>query len=338
MRILILFRDSINNGSTRVRALQYVDYWKYFGAKVSLIQRQNSSNFIKKIIFYFRIILLSKNSDLIFVQKTNLPNFIFNFITMFNCKLVVDIDDAVWEPSQIKNVNNHISISKRVGEYFFDAVKYSDLVVCGSFSLEEIIKSKFNSKKIFVVPPSINIEKIKSVTKRFNEVPIIGWIGSEGNLEDLNIVIKILKELVFNRKAIFLVISSSIPDEFKSWSTFIPWSVENEFETLSQLDIGIMPLFDNARSRGRCGYKAIQYMSLGIPVVASPVGATREIVEDGVHGFLASSEKQWKTSLMKLIESPSIRQELGDNSKSKVCEKYSLSINSSILYNKFLSL
>jgi hypothetical protein len=90
------------------------------------------------------------------------------------------------------------------------------------------------------------------------------------------------------------------------------------------MDIGIMPLTDTPWSRGKCGYKLIQYMACGLPVVASPVGVNTHIVEHGVNGFLAASDAEWRDALYKLARDPGLRQKMGTAGRLKVETDYSL--------------
>jgi len=92
------------------------------------------------------------------------------------------------------------------------------------------------------------------------------------------------------------------------------------------MDVGIMPLTDTPWARGKCGYKLIQYMACGLPVIASPVGVNAEIVEHGVNGFLASTENEWRAALGVLLGDSSLRQRMGAEGRRKVEREYSLAV------------
>jgi glycosyltransferase involved in cell wall biosynthesis len=89
------------------------------------------------------------------------------------------------------------------------------------------------------------------------------------------------------------------------------WSSEEEQSDLESFDIGIMPLSNDLWSQGKCGLKILQYYSVGIPVVCTPVGVNRDLVEDGVNGFWARDEEEWKKSILKLIKEEGLRKEMG---------------------------
>ena len=101
------------------------------------------------------------------------------------------------------------------------------------------------------------------------------------------------------------------------------WKLDSELEELRTIDIGIMPLTDDEWSRGKCAYKALLFMSLGIPVVASPVGMNREVIKDGINGFLANSDDKWFEKLSWLIDDKQLQFRIGMAGRKTVEEKYS---------------
>jgi glycosyltransferase involved in cell wall biosynthesis len=107
----------------------------------------------------------------------------------------------------------------------------------------------------------------------------------------------------------------------------LPWRASTEVADLSAMDIGIMPLPDNGWTRGKCGMKALQYMSLGIPAVCSPVGVNSSIIRDGENGFVASTEEEWVERLTRLLRSPSLRARLGAAGRLTVEAGYSASVH-----------
>ena len=104
----------------------------------------------------------------------------------------------------------------------------------------------------------------------------------------------------------------------------IPWNAETETKELTCFDVGIMPLPDTPWEKGKCGFKIIQYMAAGLPVIASPVGVNSEIVDHGISGFLASSTKEWVKYLGILKGDPGLRRTMGVAGRGIVEEKYSL--------------
>ena len=111
----------------------------------------------------------------------------------------------------------------------------------------------------------------------------------------------------------------------------LPWSEETEAEQVGRFDIGIMPLEDGPWEKGKCGYKLIQYMACGVPVVASPVGINVEIVNENRCGQLAESVTEWAEALKKILSSRTLQSELGMAGREAVEQKYSLQVQAPLL-------
>jgi hypothetical protein len=101
---------------------------------------------------------------------------------------------------------------------------------------------------------------------------------------------------------------------------------ETEVSAIQSMDIGVMPLTDTPWARGKCGYKLIQYMACGLPVIASPVGVNKDIVEHGVNGFLAETDKEWCSAIETLLSDSELRRRMGAAGRKKVEESYSLQV------------
>lgn len=336
MKVLVLYRDSIQNGSSRVRALQYTSIWENAGAKVKILKRESNSNPFKLVFFYFFLIFLSTYFDVIFIQKPNLPPILFKIFKILRIKIIIDVDDAVWEPTGKPNDRESLETAERIGRYFFYAVKNCNLLVVGSDYLKNQVENKISGINIIVIPPSVDSSvKVKDCLNI--QKPTVGWIGSKGNLGDLDFVAESLKELVLEGKIDFLIISEIMPDSYKPWAKFIPWSLENELDSIRKIDIGIMPLNNTLRNKGRCGYKAIQYMNIGIPVIATNIGVSKEIINHKVNGFLVDPDVDWTNEFLNILNETEHLKSMGIQAKSYVQEKFDLSKNAMKIFSNFLS-
>jgi glycosyltransferase involved in cell wall biosynthesis len=105
---------------------------------------------------------------------------------------------------------------------------------------------------------------------------------------------------------------------------YVQWRPETEIEDLARIDVGLMPLPDGPIERGKCAYKLIQYMALGRPGVASPVGANRDVVTEGVDGFLAADDAGWEQAIVDLVEDPALRRAVGERARARVETAYSV--------------
>jgi glycosyltransferase involved in cell wall biosynthesis len=130
---------------------------------------------------------------------------------------------------------------------------------------------------------------------------------------------------ILNDHDVEVVIISNKPPSFSfPGLRYVPWIENTEVDDLLQLDIGLMPLQQDPWCEGKCGFKLIQYLSLGIPAIASPVGVNKNIIENGVTGYLCETEAQWLSALSALIIDPNARQRMGNAGRVKIENDYSI--------------
>lgn len=154
---------------------------------------------------------------------------------------------------------------------------------------------------------------------------VLGWIGSYTSATYLELIRGPLAELGARHRHLRLCLigeggfyTDAVPMEWR------PWSLETEVQDLRGFDIGLMPLPDDPWTRGKGGYKLLQYLSMCIPAVSSPVGINREIVDDGVNGFCAGSHDEWVSCLERLIRNRALRHRMGKAGRAKMEACYSL--------------
>lgn len=259
--------------------------------------------------------------DLVFLERELFDNDRWDVEAGFRKSVpafVLDVDDGIF---------------LRYPEKFEKLVDMSDLVIAGNRFLEERIHGL--GARSIVIPTCV---EMKSYVPRDWEAAqtgpaVVGWMGTTGNLNYLKVVAGPLRRLA-ERCAFELRLIApdrgplSEIDLTGISVTFIPWRGATEVEELRKLDVGMMPLFaDDEWNRYKCGLKLIQYMAVGVPGVASPVGVNADIVEHGVDGFLASTEEEWEETLLQLIEDRALRQRIGAKARAKVAEKYSIEAN-----------
>jgi glycosyltransferase involved in cell wall biosynthesis len=180
-----------------------------------------------------------------------------------------------------------------------------------------------------VIPTSIDLSHY-FVKKAFRQGgPItVGWLGSSSTLKYLKELMPTLENLRQANPNFQLKI---VCDQFLD-SQQIPvvkkkWSAEEEEADLESFDIGVMPLADDLWSRGKCGLKIVQYYGVGVPVVCTPIGVNRDLVEDGGSGFWAETEDEWIRSILKLMQDDGLRREMGLKGRERVERGYSLEVN-----------
>jgi glycosyltransferase involved in cell wall biosynthesis len=136
----------------------------------------------------------------------------------------------------------------------------------------------------------------------------------------------LMADLAAATGARFVAVGASKEARPSAWCDVLPWSEETEVARIQDMDIGLMPIADTPWAQGKCGYKLIQYMACGLPVVASPVGVNAGIVEHGVNGFLATTTAQWREALLTLAADPDLRRRMGAAGRRKVEACYSLQV------------
>ena len=176
-----------------------------------------------------------------------------------------------------------------------------------------------------LIPTTIDTDLYRPERRRPRDdgTVTIGWTGSHSTARHLERLRPALTELAARQPFRLIVIGANTPPIPGAVVEARRWSAETEVDDLSDVDIGIMPLPDDAWSRGKCGLKALQYMGLGIPAVVSPVGVNTEIVVDGVNGLIAGTDDEWIDRLVTLMNDAALRKKLGSAARESVEQRYS---------------
>jgi glycosyltransferase involved in cell wall biosynthesis len=219
-------------------------------------------------------------------------------------------------------------------------VKGSDAVTVGNQFLKNEVLKVDRAKKVFVIPTSIdtNLYPKKKSFSDHQEI-ILGWIGTKGNLKYLKRLDPVFETLRQRFPQVKLkIVSNDFYDSSRLPLVKKTWKLEDENEDLISFDIGLMPLSDDLWSRGKCGLKIIQYLSVGVPVVCTPVGINSDIVKNGENGFWATNDQEWVDHLSALIRNPELRYRMGLKGIDTVEKKYSLAVTSEKFFQVLQSL
>lgn len=344
MKILLLSRYAQLGASSRLRFYQYLpslaesgidvtvapllgdDYVRgLYGGKVSVFAVLKA--YIARL-FYMR---RADEFDLVWVEKEMLP-WIPGWIELglfpAGVPLVADYDDAVFH----RYDQHRASIVRSIlGSKIDKVMQRADLVVAGNQYLADRAQSA-GARRVEILPTVVDVARYAIVESCGNEAsPVIGWIGSPATAKFLHLIAPALNELVAARKVKLVAVGANASQVNNLPVTVLPWAEATEVSDIQHFDIGIMPLPDAPFERGKCGYKLIQYMACGRPVVASPVGVNSKIVHDGVDGFLATTHAEWVAALTRLIDHPELRRQMGLAGRSKIEAQYSLQAASSRL-------
>lgn len=344
MKILFIVPYPIEAASTRYRVDQYLPYLRQHGVEPTVSRFIESSQFFGMLyqpgrvwykVAYFLTaftrrlldLLRLRRFDVIFVQREALPfgpPVFEKLARSLHCRIIFDFDDAIYL-SHSSSANRWVSWLKSPGKVA-KIIEISSQVIVGNQNLKEFAL-QFNPQ-VSIIPTSINTDQytLRSAAQNENALPIIGWVGNQGNVQYLHLLDDVFTELA-TRYAFQLCVVGGQYHHPHINVECRPWHLQNEISDLHRFDIGIMPLPDNEWTRGKGGFKAIQYMGVGMPTVASPVGINTEIITHGENGFLASTSLEWLTCLSALIDDASLRHQLGLAGRKTVEATYSVSTN-----------
>lgn len=279
--------------------------------------------FLKRFIDVFKI----KNYDAVYLSRESCffgpPIFEYIIFKIYKKKVMFDFDDAIWLPN-FSEANRMWRWLKYPGKTNF-FLKNAFVVIAGNKYLAAYAK-KFN-RNVNIIPTTIDtLYHANNKTRHNRDKIIIGWTGSETTIKyferEKEMIFAMIKK--YPNSLEFRVISNK-PSVLKhDQITFVAWNKETEVEDVAAFDIGIMPLPDDEWAKGKCGFKGLQYMSLGIPAVVSPVGVNNEIIKNGTNGFFADSSLEWNNVLSKLIEDASLRENIGKEGRKTIENFYSV--------------
>ncbi len=348
MRVLFLVPYPIEGASNRYRVEQYLPYLKREGVKYSLHPFWGSwaykilykDGYYLQKVFFFICATISRifdilgifRYDIVFIHREAYPiggAFFETIISILKKPIIFDFDDAIFLPASSRP-NNFIERFKNPGKVA-SIIKRSKYVISGNSFLADFAL-RYN-RSVSVIPTPIDTDKYYPDNRKPTDKIVIGWIGSTTTLDFLNPMRDIFSRLSKQYPNIsFKIVGGEFSVNGLSNITSKPWSFDEEIEDLKTFDIGIMPMPDNDWTNGKCGFKAILYMSMGIPCICSAVGVNKEIIIDGVNGFLANSEEEWIEKLSRLIRDVGLRKRLGDAGRIRAEEKYSLKVNAPIFF------
>ena len=257
--------------------------------------------------------------DVVFLQKRAPPLLYAQLLRFAAKKLVYDFDDAIYfRPNEPDDYRDRRRMLR-----FKNIVRKSDLVIAGNRILAEEVQNDTTHCKI--LPSAVETRNIpvKSYATH-NPKFVIGWVGGKINLPCLEQLAPVFQELA-KRHAIQVRVISSRPVDIPGVETrFIPWNEKTQELEIARFDVGVMPLYNYPHTRGKCAYKALQYMAAGVPPVVSDVGINSQVVEHGVCGFVVQELHDFEVFIEKLIMDRSLIRRMGEAAKVKVDEQFSI--------------
>jgi len=282
---------------------------------------------IKSFFHRLQDIKIAKTCDLIFIYREAYmlgTTYFEKRLAKTGTPIIFDFDDSIWL-NDTSEGNQNLSWMKKP-EKTAKICQLARLVTVGNQYLADYAK-QFN-ENVFILPTTINTNyHLNKILDSKNDSICIGWTGTTTTIKHFETAIPVLNKLKerFGEKIYFKVIVNTEVWDKEIEVNHVKWTSENEIQDLQEFDIGIMPLPDDQWSRGKCGFKGLQCMAMSIPVIMSPVGVNKEIIQSGENGFLAESETEWFDILSELIGNEELRHRVGLAGRKTVEEKYSVS-------------
>jgi glycosyltransferase involved in cell wall biosynthesis len=253
--------------------------------------------------------------DALFVQRALYsvgPGAIARAVEHFDGRVVYDLDDDLYSDtpaSQGKGAAAHWLYGPQQARRIL--ARADDVVVS-----TEVLAGRIPSatQSITVLPTVPDVATYERAIDG-GTPGLIGWAGTNGGLRYLDPLAPVFRRLADDGVGRLRVVSS-VP--WSGPSEFSPWRLEDEPRLFAPFAVGIMPLPDTEYAQAKAGFKLLQYMASGLPVVASPVGVNRELVERSGAGLLAATPDEWEDALRTLLADGELRRSMGASGRSFV--------------------
>ena len=328
----------------RLKYEQYINDWENNGFIVDVkpFMTDRFWSIVYKKGYYFEKVFWTiygylRRVKLLFMLRKYDLSYIFLWVTpfgtplfervycFFSNKVIYDIDDLVYHKDHKSEANSFLAILKGRKKPIY-LMKRSNHVITCTPHLDSFVR-KFNSNTTDI-SSTINTANYVPVNKYSNDdVLTIGWSGSHSTSKYVYLLQDVLLELSKKYKFKLLVIGDPTFHIEGLDCESIMWVEKTEVKDLQRIDIGIYPLPNEEWVLGKSGLKALQYMALGIPTIASAIGANHRVIEDTISGKLVDSNEDWKRALEEYLLNPDLRKEHGLKARERVESFYSIKAN-----------
>lgn len=348
MKALALCSYPIEAASTRYRVTQFVKPLSERGISLtvrpfldselqaSLYNRgswpRNALGLMRAALRRVGAIGQAQQADVLFVQREAMifgpPVFEWLAARILKRPMVLDLDDATYVSYTSPTYGKLGKALKWAGKTD-DLINWATLVTCGNRAIADYVESKGAISRI--IPTVVDTEVFRPARRIQQSVPVLGWIGTHSTFPYLETIFPVLQELARTNSFKVKIVGAGVKEvkipgvEVES----LEWRLERELEDFQSIDIGLYPIDSEIYAEnwalGKSGFKAIQYMALGIPYVASPVGAIRNLGETGITHLHATTKEEWHEALQRLLSNSRLREEMGAAGRHHCVENYSLS-------------
>lgn len=304
---LLIISNNLTRASFRLRIGDHLDFLIKEGIRCDVQQLP------RKTYSRWKLFKSSGRYDAVLIQRKCLNFWDAAVLSRFCPKMIFDYDDAIMHSSTKpeSRLTNHFRLFKRTA-------RMMDMMIAGNEYLAGY--ARHYCKQVHILPTGLDIKAYqeKGAPKNPNEIRLV-WIGSESTLKYLAELRPVLEQIGKTHKNVVLRI---IADKFFDLEHMRVqkhlWSIDKQVFDLVECDIGLSPLPDNRFTRGKCGFKILQYFAAGLPVIASPVGVNEKFIKESNAGLLASTFSQWQDAIGKMVTDTAVYSQLGQNGKKYV--------------------
>lgn len=321
-----------------VHAIEKDEFYKYKVSNLSLFHIKYLNKRFWQVIQsrkYEKVIV--RRELLLYNEYGNL--FLEKLLLKIHPNAILDFDDDIafskGEPREITSLYGKILAEN--GNKFTESLKLYNRFMVGSKYLKDYVllrNTELNASQISVIPTCVNYESfVPKVYDTSKEIISFGWVGGNHNLFLLDSIIKPLNKISKKHHIELIVIAGKDYKNEEAQFSIInkKWSLETEIEDIKLMDIGLMPLLNTNRDKGKAGFKLIQYMGLGVVSIASNITVNGEIVDDKINGFLV--DENWETVIEEVIGKKENFGLIGSLARQKIMEHYSFKANTTKYLN-----
>lgn len=336
MKVLLLSRYGPQGASSRVRMYQFLPALGAAGIEVTpapliddalLIRRYGAGRHMPGALvgpYASRVLTLlrRRSYDLLWIEYELfpwLPGVLDQLLIRGGPPYVVEFDDAVFH-----QYDSHASglVRRVLGRKHDRLMARAATVIAGNAYLADRA-NRAGASRVVTLPSVVDTDVFVPGPSGSGQPPIVGWIGSPTTAGYLKAIEPVLESLTRAGRAQVRLVGADAAAAWAFAHDTRPWTRAGEVGEVQGFDIGIMPIPDDRWTRGKCGYKLVQYMACGKPVVASPVGVNTTIVRDGVDGYLAADDAAWAEALAGLVADPERRRAMGAAGRARAVEHWS---------------
>lgn len=347
MKVLAFASYPIEAAATRYRLYQFVDLLAERGIELTIRPFFDSNLFAnlyqrdalpstvaglaKAGLLRFGDIVAARKADVILVQREAMifGPAVFEWLAtrLHRRPLVLDLDDATYVP-YTSPTYGRVGKALKWFSKTDDLIRWSSIVTCGNRAIAEYVSSK--GKQARIIPTVVDTDVFRPAETSGRDKPVLGWVGTHSTFPYLQSLFPVLQQLAREHEFRVKIVGAGastieLPGNDVESSE---WKLSSEVTDFQACDIGLYPIVTNMYAdnwaAGKSGFKAIQYMAVGVPYVATPIGATKEIGEVGVTNFHATTNDEWYDRLATLISDAELRRRMGAAGRLHAVKYYGL--------------